>query len=238
MTDKPIIFSPEMVRALLDGAKTQTRRILKPQPPAGSTFFAYDIGKNGFFARFLDEHEDGNAELPFAKIGAMKGDRLWVRENFQAHSWAADCVTIRYFAEVQTKGFTDQIEQIKYPEGDKNAFKYIAPKGPNKWRPSIHMPRWASRITLTVTDVRVQRLHDIAEDDARSEGPGYVGKASGEVCESIASHRLGIGPRWRNARDWFADLWDEINGPDAWDQNPWVVAYTFTVQKRNIDQCA
>jgi hypothetical protein len=86
--------------------------------------------------------------------------------------------------------------------------------------PSIHMPRWASRITLTVTDVRVQRLQDISRGDAMDEGCPLPNMADGP-----------------DPRDWFADLWDSLNAKRApWDSNPWVAAYTFTVEQRNIDQ--
>lgn len=205
MTDKPIIFSAPMARALLDGSKTQTRRILKPQPPEGSTFFAYDIGDQGFFARFLDEDENGNADLPFAKISAMKGDRLWVRENW---------TTGQHLDKTPPRDIPQE-QSIGYP-ADPDGGPWLG-----RIRPSIHMPRWASRLTLTVTDVRVERLQGISRGDAMQEGCPHP--------------NMQDGP---NPVDWFRGVWSDINGPDAWDQNPWVVAYTFTVKKRNIDQCA
>lgn len=223
MTDKPIIFSAPMVRALLDGSKTQTRRILKPQPDHGE-LQGWLLDTN----EILFGHSTLTRHCQRIKLPIREGDRLWVRENFQAHSWAADCVTIRYFAEIRTKGFTDQIEQIKYPDGDRNAFKYIAPKGPDTWRPSIHMPRWASRLTLAVTDVRVERLQDISKEDALAEGvhPDLCPDEPRKVfAENMPAHLFGM-------------LWESINGVGSWDQNPWVIAYTFTVEKRNIDQCA
>lgn len=98
-------------------------------------------------------------------------------------------------------------------------------------RPSIHMPRWASRLTLTVTDVRVERLQDISEADAIAEGcpvstmPGTIGHP---LCP-VGFNEMGT-PIY-----WFRELWNSINGPDAWDANPWVVALTFDVARRNID---
>jgi hypothetical protein len=210
MTDRPIIFSAPMVRALLDGRKTQTRRVLKR----------------------TDLMEWDGKEMRPIPVGYTPGDRLWVREAWQAHSWASDCVTIRYRAEERTAGFTQQIEQIKYPGGDKNALKYVAPQGPHRWRPSIHMPRWASRLTLIVTDVRVQRLQNISEADAVAEGiePDQFG----------AWHCYQAEPKgptfWACPRESFRTLWNSLHGPDAWAANPWVVAISFTVHRRNIDQ--
>jgi hypothetical protein len=128
------------------------------------------------------------------------------------------------------------------------------------WRPSIHMPRWASRLTLTVTGVRVQRLQEISEADARSEGAswrlgcsGFLGKDAGWSMDwsrvgemSAFAHRKPGGPAKApltekdislpDARMAFASYWNSLHGPDAWDANPWVVALTFTVQRGNIDQ--
>ena len=95
-----------------------------------------------------------------------------------------------------------------------------------RWRPSIHMPRWASRLTLTVTDVRVQRLQEISEEDARAEG-AYP-------CEGGWSYG-GSPLAGTTARGAFYCLWNSLHGPDAWSANPWVCALTFTVDRRNID---
>ena len=218
METKPILFSGPMVRALLDGRKTQTRRVLKPDGrPDG-------LEPNGEVCHYYGDHRLGAClegstyvqRLPYAP-----GDLLWVRETWQAHSWASDCVTIRYRAQEKTVGFTDQIEQIAYPEGNKNTFKFVAPKGPDHWRPSIHMPRWASRLTLRVTDVRVQRVREISEGDARHEG--------------IPNARYAVRPDLS-----FRDLWDSLNAPRGygWDANPWVAAYTFVVAHGNVDEVA
>jgi len=103
----------------------------------------------------------------------------------------------------------------------------------------MHMPRWASRLTLTVRDVRVQRLQDISEADAQAEGclmdpepDEYGGLMPAEIA-----HDNGIGDvGWDSARDWFANLWNTINGPDAWEANPWVAAISFDVHRGNIDE--
>lgn len=190
MTDRPIIFSGAMVRALLDGRKSQTRRTLKPQP---------DTLPNGF----------AGLRLPYAV-----GDRLWCREVWGLGvSDHGNCP--RYRA------------TMDYRCGDKIRSHH---EGPFTWRSPIHMPRWASRLTLIVTDVRVQRVQSITEEDARAEG----------VCETAfwerAEHKVSAGAPWSVDRLAFADLWNSLHGPGAWDANPWVAALTFTTHHQNIDQ--
>ena len=183
MTIRPIIFSALMVRALLDGRKTQTRRIVK----------------------WLD----GNLE---PKAGYSIGDRLWVRET-----WAHDAPSL----ETCRVAFEDA-----YPGGITYGPYYRATEtAPDtlRWRSPIHMPRWASRLTLTVTAVRVERVQDISEDDAEAEGiePILVPPDGGG-----APHVEG-----------FRAIWQTLHSRDAWTwaQNPWVTAISFTVEKKKID---
>ena len=196
MVARPIIFSAPMIRALLDGRKTQTRRVLKVQPETGSYRLAvYD--PQGFASFRHDAYtRKWNVKLPYAS-----GDRLWVKERtawLSSHGW-------RYMADNQD--LSDYIEDGEL----------------GKWCSPIHMPRRASRLTLIVTDVRVQRLLDITEADAVSEG-----------CQP---HKMGTGRNpFESYRLGFSDLWNSLHGPDAWDANPWVCALTFTVHKCNIDQ--
>ncbi|MBX5154598.1 hypothetical protein HJB78_27175 [Rhizobium lentis] len=210
MADRPILFSGPMVRALLAGTKTQTRRTLKFQPAPGISIIRKTIRPldgspyHSFERRSVYGNYAGELD-----IRIKRGDRLWVRESWKPHSTF------------------DHLPPREMPES--NVF-YLAdekysPSG-SRGRPGIHMPRWASRLTLTVTDVRVERLQDITEEDARAEG-----------CSVTWSGDMSEGPsKWANEN--YADLWDDINGPGAWEANPWVVAYTFTVDKRNIDQIA
>lgn len=194
MTDRPIIFSAPMVRALLDGRKTQTRRIYKV--PAGSYV------EQGRVWAMTDGCQHGDAALPYAA-----GDRLWVRE-----AWASDgMVGVRYYA-------TDDVHELR------------------RKRSPIHMPRLASRLTLIVTDVRVQRLHEISEADAWAEGcrPGTLDDR-GDPFPAEEPHPKCGWVGWDCARDWYADLWDSIHGPDAWDSNPWVAAISFDVRQGNIN---
>lgn len=235
MTDRPILFSGPMVRALLDGRKTQTRRVLGEKRHK----LVAGLSSEEMESLEIQGWNISDSDTCFGdhlfKVPVSVGDRLWVRETWQTHSWAADCVTVRYQAETQTKGFTAQIEQIPYPNGDKNAFKFVPCKGPNYWRPSIHMPRWASRLTLTVTDVRVQRLQAISEQDAKAEGLKHWVTGAGSdwwEAEGVFNGTSGC-PVFS-----FKMLWNSLNDDRGygWNANPWVAVYTFTVHKENIDR--
>ena len=208
MADKGIIFSAAMVRALLDGRKTQTRRLLGPQPKAEAVtarcvahekatgravFNFFNAAQKPIYAVPVEGGHAGEYRAPYGV-----GDRLYVREAHAidgARSW--------------------------YRLGHEEA----SARGPRvdvRWRPSIHMPRWASRLWLEVTEVRVQRLHEINDEDARAEGLG--------------DHELyGF-----DARGWFRDLWDSLHPTkgERWEDNPWIVAVSFTAHRGNIDEVA
>jgi hypothetical protein len=240
MAERPILFSGPMVRAILDGRKTQTRRVLKPQPPQWATFcqqlsmFTVQHGwvPSGLW-QWCEPETTPPTRLrrwPIHQTGPMAGDdyglrtpyalgdRLWVRE-----AWA-----LGYALDDDEKPIEPQ--NIYYRADDEPFSRWLDPDSGEwrdgiKWRPSIYMPRGASRITLEVTEVRVHRLQDISEGDAIAEG-AYVGKASGRYADDIAT--MVIEGRWfATARGWYADLWDRINGPGSRDENPWVAAYTF-----------
>ena len=227
MTDRPIIFNAPMIRALIAGRKTMTRRMLKPQP---SSLISYG------YLRKSDKiwHWEPRGGRPSCDwwgwppyisitdaiavdhVGVAKGDRLWVRETFVLEN------TIKYH------------ELAELPKDGRPFISYYSPEWgsyfliphyrateqePNivplenvdlgddrtKWSSAIHMPRWASRITLEVTGVKVERLQDISEEDAIAEG-----------CHA------GAAPQSE-----FADLWDRIYGPGAWEKNPWVYCLEF-----------
>lgn len=137
------------------------------------------------------------------------GNRLWVREHLYA---ASNDQGVRWLVYAADRARV-------WPDGEWTKKRNTVP--------SIHMPRWASRLTLIVTDVRVQRLQEISEEDAVAEGWG------GWLDSQTSDGFDGNGPR-----TWFHKLWDSINGPSAWERNDWVVAYTFTVHKANIDALA
>ncbi|WP_405048657.1 hypothetical protein [Rhizobium rhizogenes] len=234
MADRPILFSAPMVRALLAGRKTQTRRLLKgiEELPNGK----FHIHGNGGGLVGVAEEDVSKHAPDYVRI--QPEDRVWVKETWRAHAWHGDCVEIAYAAQRGIVGWSQQHEQIKYPDGNRNAFKYYAPKGPDFWRPSIFMPRWASRITLVVTDVRVERLQDITNEDCIAEGvpvhPNENAPRTGPAIDAFA-RMVGLishyGAEYRR-------IWQEINGAGSWDENPWIIAYTFSVHLGNIDQIA
>ena len=207
MKERPILFSGPMVRALLDGSKTQTRRVVKPQPthfnPVGVPRLAKPVGPNAVIT------------CPYGQ----PGDRLWVRE-----SWAPDppCdgtwgyTTWAGCREGQIAGVPDR---FRHPRFCNYAANWL--HGPIRWTPSIHMPRWASRITLEITGVRVERLQDISEADAKAEGiektPSGFWSLYGQAdVDGTYSPRSS-----------YRALWESINGPGSWDANPWVWVVEF-----------
>lgn len=198
--ERPILFSAPMVRAILAGTKTQTRRAVKP---VGNDegFVLLDYG-HGWWPYRSDDGEStmkGDMEIPHACPYGWPGDRLWVRETFLD---LGACYLYRADASA----------------GDERAL--VAPGQP--WRPAIHMPRAASRITLEVTGVRVERLQDISEADARAEGLVWRPHAEG-YCLSDGSHFHAADPRMS-----YWGLWDTINGQGSAAANPWVWVVSFT----------
>lgn len=222
--DRPIIFSGPMVEALLAGRKTQTRRILKPQPNMLNGGKPLNNGRGSYSV------EGGWKRYPIAV-----GNRLWVRETWahyqtvnhtrQAHGGAFSEVSdglagYRADGHDTIEDFRDHVRLMSGCD-----LEAVEING-DKWRPSIFMPRWASRLTLTVTDVRVQRLQDISEEDAVAEGyPSPEQRAQGGVAEIRDAYPIA----------WYSWLWDSINGAGSWEANPWVSAISFTAEHRNID---
>lgn len=208
--DRPILFSAPMVRALLDGRKTMTRRLLK-RPGAVATADAW-----GAKTMMLPENAD---LLPHAV-----GDRLWVRETWRT---TGDDGRANNIAPAKL-----QPHPIWYEaEGAAPEFLFVG-----KPRVSIHMPRWASRLTLTVTGVKVERLQEISEGDALAEGVVWSEPLGGFHVPGVVHPDKEFPILMRpTAREMFAALWDVIHGSGAWLKNPWVVAVSFTVAARNID---
>jgi len=195
MKTRPILFSAPMVRAILEGRKTQTRQIIKPTP-----------------LKYL------RMGLPFdgkrysvCRLG-QPGDRLWVRETFTEF--------VGHHAETGRWAYR---ADMKDSLGEQIRQDYIKAGYPYQWKPSIHLPRWASRITLEITGVRVERLNEISEADAMAEGiesgdclgiPGWKSYNSGFYICTMPSTS-------------FRTLWESINGPGSWDANPWVWVVAF-----------
>lgn len=206
--ERPMIFNAEMVRAILDGRKTQTRRIMKVQPENAElglrritdSSVAKEVGM--YFWCLADacgvKHRSNLFSCPFGEVG----DRIWVREAFRVHSRASDVATLVYKASEQ-QSWTQQTHRVPIEQCTKPAVV-------DKWTPSLHMPRWASRITLEVTGVRVERLNDISDADALNEGCSTNDMKSGDRLADV-----------------FSRLWSSIYGAENWKANPWVWVITF-----------
>lgn len=234
MKERPILFSGPMVRAILDGTKTQTRRVVKPQP-----FWSHylqpmwgkspgrnpvEFGEKWLWREVGPDYPDGESDDRRCKFG-VPGDRLWVKETFAPRDEQAmnekDKEHIFYRADYETKYESDGL-----------------------WKPSIYMPRWASRITLEITGIRVERLQDISEADSNAEGletvsagnfgawKNYRFKTShprrGTVLTDEEHRLVGYQCPVRSYRS----LWEHINGLDSWATNPWV----WVIEFRRIDQ--
>jgi len=216
-----------MVRALLDGRKTQTRRIVKPRRHA-SLFAIEDDGSPVWADSYI--MDPGNAEWRMRDNPyGVPGDRLWVKETH---------AVVPRTAYAMSEG----VQQTLRPDDNHDAAVYFADwerSKPGRWRPSIHMPRWACRLVLEITDVRVERLQAINEADAASEGVRRIGEEYPSfAAPGSAWHK---GPNlWTvdmdsssfnapTAAEAFQMLWEHINGAGSWDANPWVWAVSFRV---------
>ena len=220
MTDRPILFTGPMVRAILDGRKTQTRRVVK----VGDTIEERDDGTRWPYFKTWTHGDDGSpwAACPYG----APGDRLWVRETWRYHDWTEDGQPwIQYAAddacrlcEHVTADWADRVCDVWATLSDPDNYQIDGAARDRKWRSPLFLPRWASRLTLAVVSVRVERLQAITEEDAIAEGVLRTGG------------RANLDPHhFRPARDLFADLWDAINGKRApWASNPWVWVVEFT----------
>jgi len=199
--ERPILFKGDMVRAILEGRKTQTRRVVKPQPHD-----TYEIECGIYHPTVIDRHGEEDAGSPIFGAYSLDGewgckclygqpgDRLWVRETwFNDSAWGEPDLYYRANGE-----FRQQFAIAEHRYSDL------------KWKPSIHMPRWACRIELEIVSVRVERLNDISVTDAINEGIEF----------SLVDEESDAVER-------FCDLWESINGAGSWQQNPWVWVVEF-----------
>jgi hypothetical protein len=210
MKERPILFSGEMVRAILAGRKTQTRRVMKPGPPPEEGVFRYGSGW-----RYSGVDYDDDVVVESCPYG-VPGDRLWVRETWKENQPPSGWI---------------------YRATDESS---LDPRDERPWQPSIFMPRRASRITLELTEVRVQRLQEISEEDARAEGvllpvrkvdethsvPLLCLTGAPSPSEFKPGQDWSLSDYWRHA---FAIGWNGRNGKRGygWDSNPWVWAISF-----------
>jgi hypothetical protein len=248
MTDRPILFSGPMVRAILAGQKTVTRRALKPQPVRslphteaveqdgghGTLDIHHPLGwrwKNSF----ATDEVGGVSQLAnqYTCPYGMTGDRLWVRET-----WLPDPPIDDTWASTEWNGcgrrIADVVSHYRKPEWCLYAASWERVND-LAWKPSIHMPRWASRITLEVTGVTVERLQDITEEQAKAEGVTPFGSSLG-ADQRIAGEDRGRTHGTHPYTLAYAVLWDELNADRGfgWATNPWVWAVSFGVADRDI----
>lgn len=222
MKERGIIFNAEMVRAILDGRKTQTRRIVKNVMPDNGMWLKKPTKtRSGTTTHVLDTPKHNLC--PLGKVG----DRLWVREAWSvvSHEFDDDGLMIDYVPDRPTKA----VHEMPYGHGYYTGHVIYSADGAftwgdddgcidgrSCWKPSIHMPRWASRITLEITDVRVEHLQSISEADAKAEGF--------DNSQSDATNSIGWFEKPIRA---FRRVWENIYGNDGWDNNPWVWVIEF-----------
>lgn len=240
--DHPILFSRPMVCAVKDNRKTQTRRELnldRLKPARGCdverdfhSVGGFRLQKDGTWGAYLEKFPGtcmGFIKCPYGKVG----DRLWVREAWRVASVNHNIPRAQFYT-VQFRDFG----VLPHPQPDRSLFEPLVAKDKfesgdissfGRWRPSIHMPRWASRVTLEITGIRVERLQCIWYEDAIAEGIERIGNAKINPrdftscwCDYTKSQ-----PYWNSPIDSFHSLWESINGPASWKANPfvWVVSF-------------
>ncbi|WMJ64468.1 hypothetical protein RBI80_14890 [Klebsiella variicola] len=216
MKERGMIFNAEMVRAILDGRKTQTRRPIKWKQTRFTEIGEREDGSKWPWSEDAEHACDFWHPCPFGAVG----DRIWVRETFQGPLFDYDlmdsyCKDPTPFEKPEFCVYkADGVPAPEFYDADDELHCC--------WRPSIHMPRWASRILLEITDVRVERLNAISEEDARAEGiidGGCLNCGEPEPC--------GCANPEPDATDAFAYLWQSIYGQESWNANPWVWVISF-----------
>lgn len=199
ITEKPILFFGEMVRAILDGRKSMTRRVVKPQPEVMYESTRPELWQGDNRPLYKESF------ATYCPYG-IRGQRLWVRETWGLH-------------DTEPKDGPDGAHvYFRATNGDRHELRY------QRWRPSIHMPRWASRLTLEITDIRVECLQEISESDALAEGFENDLRLVNDHTGSLTPGEVGM-----TAVGNFKDLWDTLNEKRGfgWDQNPWVWVIEF-----------
>ncbi len=245
MRELPIIFSAPMVRAILEGRKTVTRRVVKPQPTLPTDRWVSDSGGSGkWMAEGPSPPTGGTRQTMPWKLCpyGQPGDRLWVRETWQYFGFSDEgepCIC--YLADHGREwphvpqSEVDKVDCIWADLSDPGNFSISGRACDNRWRPSIHMPRWASRITLEVTSVRVERLKDITPAQILAEGVQIPSTTEGQALIDISTKHgpAHFLPKLSGAttdallRAHWAALWVSISGIDSWNANPWVWVVEF-----------
>jgi hypothetical protein len=256
MKERPILFSGEMVRAILEGRKTQTRRVIKPRKPWLTQSKWYGVhpggGWHGVGFSWITEEIPEEAKQPCGKEGfpcpyGQPGDRLWVRETWKLSSYMegepleyqfkADGATFEEDTNLSENypwyedwwericGEADKyLNKINHPIEEDGNFHWHQGQSPLPWKPSIFMPRWASRITLEIVKVRVERVQEISDEDISAEGMEAIGPF-------VSIHS-------QIKRSNFIDRWNSINAKRgfSWGSNPWVWVIEFKKVEAQVCQ--
>jgi hypothetical protein len=231
MKERLILFNGSMVRAILGGTKTQTRRAINPQPERCELGgFVTTDRKGKRWAHGLGSNEAGTRRN-FASRSpyGQPGDRLWVRETWKYSDWTEDGLPwITYSADASERiasaiqydsdGWGERVGEIWAELSRPENYDIDGRAADRRWRPSIHMPRWASRILLEIVSVRVERLQDISEADARAEGVTIEERHMSGYC---------AGEFLPSAIRAYRELWESINGAGSWEANCWVWVVEF-----------
>ena len=235
--ERPILFNGDMVRAILDGRKTQTRRPIKPQPPEGARM----ISACDMWGWELDGGFVGESSSPFGGVGT----HLYVRETWRIVGWHEGMpLLLEYKSDgkrIEEPGDSTYWDEDKYMQyyfdctddclaagftaNEEGVFNMPDDEIPTRWRPSIHMPKWASRITLEVERVWVEQVHEMSDLDFRAEGVEPVMRDTGGFTPW--GEGIDMPDYWQG----FANAWDSIYAKRGfgWDSNPWAFACEFKV---------
>ncbi|EPK0768465.1 hypothetical protein E6C29_26755 [Klebsiella pneumoniae] len=232
MSERGMIFNAEMVRALLDGRKTQTRRPIKWKQTRFTEIGEREDGSKWPWSEDAEHACDFWHPCPFGAVG----DRIWVRETWGvvSHAFSDDGLMIDWvpdrpataihempFGNGYYSGYAIYAADGDFTWGDDDGYE----DGRSCWKPSIHMPKAASRILLEITDVRVERLNAISQEDAEAEGIDMEALYDSQDCyDCIADHNMTGRPTVTGA---FKYLWESIYGEEGWKSNPWVWVIEF-----------
>ena len=230
--ERPILMSAPMVRAILDGRKTVTRRIVKPQPELNPDYKPSRLDRYTHHPEYHWPSRQARSMVSLSEMTACcpycsPGDRLWVREAFNLFDPDRDPIAPSRFGKRAPYDGCINDEPIRWTACYRADGELEHPTdGAARWKPGIHMPRWASRLTLEVTGIRVERLHDITEEDAKAEGVTPYVPGHGAATDDELNAEPGLrSPRMY--RFGFEQVWCDINGADSWQANPWIWVVSF-----------
>lgn len=232
MKERPILFSAPMVRALLDGSKTQTRRIVKPQPVELPDFNRGGLSINVGGAKYQTfSPEMYRHRCPYGQAG----DLLWVRETWRHTASSLDearAITEDIMSGSAVDWRADYVERL-IKTGEFTREDAEVSSDFETWKPSIHMPRWASRILLEIVRVRVELLQGISEEDALTEGIESLtyGGLTTFRNYALTDDEAEVSPMLESTIESYRTLWESINGAGSWNANPWVLVVEFKVIK-------